>query len=82
LHIVPAIGAVKLTTLTQERIEGFRDELLKKLSRPLARKVLTSLNRYSRCPAILTLLLVSRLKEVATKNAGSRPAATSPPLPR
>jgi integrase len=56
LHIVPAIGAVKLTTLTQERIEGFRDELLKKLSRPLARKVLTSLK---------SLLKVSRYSHVA-----------------
>jgi len=56
LHILPAIGAVKLTTITQERIEGFRDELLKKLSRPLARKVLTSLK---------SLLKVSRYSHVA-----------------
>ena len=52
LHIVPAIGSVKLTALTHERVEAFRDHLLAKLSRPLARKVLTSLKsllKVSRC---------------------------------
>ena len=56
LHIVPLVGTTKLTTLTQERVEGFRDELLKKLSRPLARKVLTSFK---------SLLKVSRCSHVA-----------------
>src|SRR5262245_30485369 len=42
LHIVPLIGHIKLATLTTDRIEGFRDALLEKLSRPLARKVLVS----------------------------------------
>src|SRR5262249_25678183 len=42
LHIVPRIGTVKLGELTQAAIENFRDDLLKNLSRPLARKVFTS----------------------------------------
>jgi integrase len=43
LHIVPRIGQVKLAQLTPPKVEAFRDDLLLKLSRPLARKVLTSL---------------------------------------
>jgi len=43
LHIVPRIGAIKLAHLTAARVEAFRDDLLAKMSRPLARKVLTSL---------------------------------------
>jgi len=45
-HIVPRIGAVKLAKLSKGHIEAFRDNLIsgdKALSRPLARKVLTSL---------------------------------------
>jgi len=50
IHIVPRIGKLKLAKLTKKDIESFRDGLLsgvrdqhKALSRPLARKVLTSL---------------------------------------
>jgi integrase len=48
LHIAPRIGRVKLAHLTPARVEGFRDDLLKPkseggMSRPMARKVLTSL---------------------------------------
>jgi integrase len=43
LHIVPRIGREKISGLTAPRITAFRDELLTHLSRPLARKVLTSL---------------------------------------
>jgi integrase len=43
LHILPRIGREKLAALTAPRIEDFRDELLESMSRPLARKVLTSL---------------------------------------
>jgi integrase len=43
LHIVPRIGRVKLSHLTPAKVEAFRDELLAQLSRPMARKVLTSL---------------------------------------
>ena len=41
-HIVKRIGSVKLAQLTPGRVEDFRDRLQLELSRPLARKVLTS----------------------------------------
>jgi integrase len=43
LHIAPDIGNVKLAHLTTPRVEKFRDDLLLRLSRPMARKVLLSL---------------------------------------
>jgi integrase len=43
LHIVRRIGGIKLANLTQARVESFRDDLLASMSRPMARKVLTSL---------------------------------------
>jgi integrase len=43
LHIRPLIGKIKLADLTPKKVEDFRDHLLAQLSRPLARKVLTSL---------------------------------------
>jgi integrase len=43
LHIRPRIGPIRLANLTTARVETFRDELLADLSRPMARKVLTSL---------------------------------------
>lgn len=43
LHINPRIGQEKLAKLTTPRIQAFRDDLLASLSRPQARKVLTSL---------------------------------------
>jgi integrase len=43
LHIVPRIGRIKLAHLAPKNVESFRDDLLAHLSRPLARKVLTSL---------------------------------------
>jgi integrase len=43
LHIAPLIGGVKLARLSAPAIEAFRDELLKKGSRAMARKVLASL---------------------------------------
>jgi integrase len=42
-HIVPRVGATKLSTLTTPRIQKFRDDLLASMSRPMAKKVLTSL---------------------------------------
>jgi integrase len=42
LHIAPRIGRLKLAHLTPARMEAFRDDLLANLSRPMARKVLTS----------------------------------------
>jgi integrase len=43
LHIVPRIGGERLANLTQPRLEKFRDELVGAMSRPMAKKVLTSL---------------------------------------
>jgi integrase len=43
LHITPGLGRLKLAELTPTQIEKFRDNLLVTVSRPLARKVLTSL---------------------------------------
>ncbi len=42
-HIKPRIGREKLAKLTTPRVNAFRDELLRSMSRPLAKKVLTSL---------------------------------------
>jgi integrase len=42
LHILPRLGKLKLASLTPKRVEAFRDDLLANLSRPMARKVLTS----------------------------------------
>jgi integrase len=42
-HIVPRIGSLKIAVLTTPRVQKFRDDLLTALSRPMAKKVLTSL---------------------------------------
>ena len=42
-HIKPRIGRERLAKLTTPRINAFRDDLLASMSRPLAKKVLTSL---------------------------------------
>ena len=42
-YIVPQLGKVKLSRLSRARVMAFRDGLLKDISRPLAKKVLTSL---------------------------------------
>ena len=44
LHIVPLCGGRKLSQLTKPMVEGFRDQLLDKLSRPMARRVIRSLS--------------------------------------
>jgi integrase len=43
LHINPLVGATKLARLSTPGVEAFRDDLLRKCSRPMARKVLASL---------------------------------------
>src|SRR5262245_3824549 len=43
IHIKPRIGAVKLSDLNTRMMEKFRDELVRDLSRSMARKVLGSL---------------------------------------
>ena len=42
-HILPELGALKLSKLTKPTVEEFRDKLLQTRSRALTRKVLTSL---------------------------------------
>jgi integrase len=43
LHIVPLCGTRKLSQLSKPMVEGYRDQLLDRLSRPMARRVLRSL---------------------------------------
>jgi integrase len=43
VHILPLLGPVKLANLTAPRVAEFRDQLLGKMTRALARKVLSSL---------------------------------------
>jgi integrase len=43
LHVNPLLGREKLARLSSPMVEGFRDELLKKGTRAMARKVLASL---------------------------------------
>ena len=43
LHIVPMCGEMRLSQLTTPLIEGYRDQLVDKLSRPMAVRVLRSL---------------------------------------
>jgi integrase len=43
LHIVPRLGNEKLARLTTPRINAFRDELVKSMSRAMAKKVLVAL---------------------------------------
>jgi integrase len=56
LHISPKLGKIKLAELTSTKIESFRDDMLATLSRPMARKVLTSLK---------SLLKVSKAGHIA-----------------
>jgi integrase len=44
LHIAPLCGGVKLSQLTTPMVEGYRDKLVDKLSRPMAIRVLRSLS--------------------------------------
>jgi len=60
-HITPKLGHVKLANLTPRGVESFRDDLLATLSRPTARKVLTSLksllrvNKYAHVAADVSI---------------------------
>jgi integrase len=56
LHIVPRLGQRKLANLTHDAIDKFRDDLLSSMSRPISRKVLTSLK---------SILRVSKFAHVA-----------------
>ena len=73
LHIVPRIGKVKLGELTQTAIENFRDDLLKSLSRPLARKVFTSFKsilKASNCSHLAANVSIGREKRRRRLEAG------------
>lgn len=73
LHIVPRIGKVKLGELTQTAIENFRDDLLKSRSRPLARKVFTSLKsilKASNCGHLAANVSIGREKRRRRLEAG------------
>src|SRR5262249_34687993 len=67
-HITPKLGHVKLANLTPRGVESFRDDLLATLSRPTARKVLTSLksllrvNKYAHVAADVWIGTNSRHK--------------------
>jgi integrase len=67
IHIVPRLGKVKLASL-EAKAEGFREDLLASLSRPLARKVLTSFhqmlksNKYSHVAQGITISTSKRDK--------------------
>lgn len=56
LHIVPRVGAVKLSQLSTPRVEEFKDQLLREISRPLARAVLTSFKGMIRVARIKGLI--------------------------
>lgn len=43
LHIVPLCGLRKLSQLTRPMVEGYRDALVERLSRPMAKRVMRSL---------------------------------------
>lgn len=68
LHIVPRIGAVKLSQLTAPRVEDFKDELLRDLSRPLARAVLTSLKGIIRVARVKGLIGTNPAEAVKIAN--------------
>jgi integrase len=64
LHIVPRIGPWKLSSLTHQTIEKFRDDLLEGTSRPMARKVLTSLKSILRASKFAHVAADVRVKRV------------------
>ena len=73
LHIVPRIGDVRLGDLTPVKVENFRDDLLKNLSRPLTRKVFTSFKsilKASNCSHLADNVSVGRDKRRRRLEAG------------
>lgn len=71
LHIVPEIGETRLSKLTGPRVSDFRDHLLSGLSRPLAKKVLTSFKSIIR-EAQARGLLVANAAAAVTIQAGNK----------
>lgn len=70
LHIAPRIGRYKLAHLTPPKVEAFRDDLLANLSRPMARKVMTSLKsllKAAKYPHVAADVSVGRSKRSERK---------------
>ena len=64
LHIAPRIGKLKLAQLTTPQMKGFADELLKTTSRPMARKVLTSIKSMFKVSGYSHIVLDVKIKNV------------------
>jgi integrase len=64
LHIAPRIGRWKLSSLTHHAIEKFRDDMIAETSRPMARKVLTSLKSVLRASKFAHVADDVRIKRV------------------
>jgi integrase len=83
LHINPAIGSTKLARLSAPAVESFRDDLLGRLSRPMAQKVLGSLksilNDAQRRGSVAQN--VARTTKIATKSRDEAKLATGVDIP-
>jgi integrase len=91
LHIVPRIGKLKLAKLTKKGMEHFRDGLLegagehKALSRPLARKVLTSVKsllKAAGCGHVATDVIIGAKKREERKLEAGRDIPTPDEIKR
>lgn len=69
-HIVPAIGGILLRDLTTAKIKQFRNTLIQKLSRPLAKAVLQSLKGILADAVEQELLDVNRAASVKVSISG------------
>jgi integrase len=72
IHIVPELGSVKLSNLSGPRAIEFRDHLLATLSRPLAKKVLTSFKSIIREAQSRGLVVANPAASVSIQTAGGR----------
>ena len=84
-HIVPRLGRTKLAHLSPKAVERFRDDLLSKLSRPMARKVLgsfKSLLRVSKHAHVADDTKISRNKRAERKLEAGRDIPTPAEIKR
>ena len=83
IHIVPRIGRFKLAKPTHEVVANFRDQLLRDLSRPTARKVLTNFKsllkaaKFAHIAADVSIGRVSRERRIERDATFPRPAKSS-----
>lgn len=68
-HIEPALGSLKLSKLTGPRVVDFRDHLLATMSRPLAKKVLTSFKSIIREAQTRGLIVANPAAAVSIQSA-------------